>query len=113
MGLVHQGSASTTRRTNCSARIIEPMLPSCSLSLRSAVGLWLLFVAIGVECAPRMVTGLTVGADGFGAPTPVWAAIIDPATFSKIVDLPTGQYGVGVVTSDLHGHRAYLAARAG
>jgi DNA-binding beta-propeller fold protein YncE len=82
--------------------------------LRGGVGLSLLLLCLPLQGAPRVVTGLTVEPSfSLGAPTPVWAAIVDPATLSKIVDLPADQALGGKVAADLHGHRAYLTAGGG
>src|SRR5215475_9082447 len=77
------------------------------------LSLLLCFTAHG---APRVVTALTsVASTAVPEPSPalVWAAIVDPATLSKLPDLPATLFGGGALAVDIHGHRAFLAAGGG
>jgi hypothetical protein len=80
--------------------------------LQGAAGLLLLLLCSGLDCAPRVVTGLALvpSIDIGSPPAAVWAEIVDAGTPSESVNLPAIQYGGGVVAADLHGHHVYLGA---
>jgi DNA-binding beta-propeller fold protein YncE len=68
-----------------------------------------------LDAEPRVITGLSARAAlvGVPPPSPFAAAIVDPATLSKLPNLAaSGVSGVGRIAVDLHGHQAFLGGYA-
>lgn len=78
--------------------------------VHGVLALLLIFFVDPLQCAPRVVVGLTEQSQiSFATPPPTiqWAQIVDPVALSTVAALsPTGGY---TVAADLHGHRAYLS----